>query len=90
MKTSDPLFTERPDAALDRMLSDAAPELPEDFVSRVMARLPPSAIQARPALRSLHAALRCLRVLALLAGSLLGLSQVLAFVLGIWLASAAV
>jgi len=92
MKTSDPCFTKRPDAALDRLLADAASELPDDFVGRVMAQLPPRALQALPApppRRLRTTLLRGLRVLALLAGSLLGLSQVLAFVLGVWLASAA-
>lgn len=90
MKTSDPIFTERPDAALDRLLSDAAFELSEDFVSRVSAQLPPRATPVRPTRRPTKAAWHWLRMLALLVGSLLGLSQVLAFVLGVWLASAAV
>lgn len=81
---------------LDRWLLDAAPELPADFTARVLAALPerPPALQQAAAAAALQASVRTaelppsrwprLRALALAAGGLLGLAQVLAFLLGVW------
>lgn len=80
-----------PDAPLDRWLLDAAPDLPTDFTARVLAALP----ERPPALRSSEAEALPptrwprLRALALAAGGLFGLAQVLAFLLGVWSATQA-
>ena len=81
-----------PDAQLDRWLLDAAPDLPADFTARVLAALPerPPALRA-PADTAALPPTRWprLRALALAAGGLLGLAQVLAFLLGVWSATQA-
>lgn len=68
-----------PDDPLDRLMYEAAPELPSNFVHRVMSSLP---APASPWLRRLSA-------LALAGGGLLGLTQVLAYLFGVWVATAA-
>lgn len=72
-----------PDAQLDRWLLDAAPDLPADFTARVLAALP----ERPPALPPTR--WPRLRALALAAGGLFGLAQVLAFLLGVWSATQA-
>lgn len=72
-----------PDDRLDRWLLDAAPPLPADFTARVLAALP----ERPPAL--LPTRWPRLRALALAAGGLFGLAQVLAFLLGVWSATQA-
>ncbi|MFM2340425.1 MAG: hypothetical protein RLZZ592_78 [Pseudomonadota bacterium] len=72
---------------LDRWLLDAAPELPADFTARVLAALPerpPALQQAADAAALPPSRWPRLRALALAAGGLLGLAQVLAFLLGVW------
>lgn len=76
-----------PDPRLDRWLLDAAPDLPAGFTARVLAALPersPAQQMSAGTVALPPSRWPRLRALALAAGGLLGLAQVLAFLLGIW------
>lgn len=69
--------------AVDRLLADAAPDLPPDFAARVVAGLPS---RRRTRVQRLS---RGVEALLLAASALLGFGQLLAFVFGVWTAGAA-
>lgn len=80
------------DAALDRLLLEAGPEVPDDFAARVLSGLPqrPDPAGLAPAItRAPRTVWRVLQALALTGTGLLGLSQLLAYLFGVWLATAA-